>query len=259
MADDQKLTKSYAESRLETNMVRTVSWWHVFFIAAGVPAYVLFSMGGISALIGPSAPLAWTLSMVDRVPRLLHLCGDRRPAPSQVRRYRRPRRDRLDPLQPVHGADVAVVQLDRLEPGARHRLRSRGRLPALDLLRAYRQHQHVERHAGEPRLPAARAAATGQLHVHPRSTYPVGRVEHSAPRHPAHGAYSAHPDSRRANAAAARHDHPDLPGQRSDHELHALRAAQRFVEPPRLDLVPGGDVHRGLVDLRVRDRRVLHE
>ena len=64
MADDQKLTKSYAESRLETNMVRTVSWWHVFFIAAGVPAYVLFSMGEISALVGPVAPLAWTLSMV---------------------------------------------------------------------------------------------------------------------------------------------------------------------------------------------------
>ena len=57
-------TKSYAEMRLETNMVRTVSWWHVFFIAAGVPALVLFSMGGIAAITGPVAPLAWTLSMI---------------------------------------------------------------------------------------------------------------------------------------------------------------------------------------------------
>lgn len=65
MADDTEVkTKTYAEVRLETNMVRTVSWWHVFFIAAGVPAYVLFSMGGISAFLGPVAPLAWTLSMV---------------------------------------------------------------------------------------------------------------------------------------------------------------------------------------------------
>lgn len=56
--------KSYAEMRMETNMVRTVSWWHVFFIAAGVPALVLFSMGGISAITGPVAPLAWTLSMI---------------------------------------------------------------------------------------------------------------------------------------------------------------------------------------------------
>ena len=45
-------------------MVRTVTWWHVFFIAAGVPALVLFSMGGISSLTGPTAVLAWALSMV---------------------------------------------------------------------------------------------------------------------------------------------------------------------------------------------------
>ena len=57
-------TKSYAEMRMETNMVRTVSWWHVFFIAAGVPALVLFSMGGIAAITGPVAPLAWTISMI---------------------------------------------------------------------------------------------------------------------------------------------------------------------------------------------------
>ena len=40
MAEDPKtVSKSYAEMRLETNMVRTVSWWHVFFIAAGVPPW----------------------------------------------------------------------------------------------------------------------------------------------------------------------------------------------------------------------------
>ena len=59
----EKTTKSYAESRMETNMVRTVSWWHVFFIAAGCPALVLFSMGGIAAVTGPVAPLVWTISM----------------------------------------------------------------------------------------------------------------------------------------------------------------------------------------------------
>ena len=67
MADEPQRvtpTKSYAELRMETNMVRTVSWWHVFFIAAGVPSLVLFSMGGISALTGPVAILAWSLSML---------------------------------------------------------------------------------------------------------------------------------------------------------------------------------------------------
>ena len=67
MADDTEVkevkTKSYAEVRLETNMVRTVSWAAiVFFIAAGVPAYVLFSMGGIA--FSADARTAWTLSMV---------------------------------------------------------------------------------------------------------------------------------------------------------------------------------------------------
>ena len=71
MADDfptgggpTPVNKSYAELRMETNMVRTVTWWHVFFIAAGVPALVLFSMGGISSLTGPTAVLAWGLSML---------------------------------------------------------------------------------------------------------------------------------------------------------------------------------------------------
>ena len=34
------------------------------FIAAGVPALVLFSMGGISATIGAAAWLVWTISVL---------------------------------------------------------------------------------------------------------------------------------------------------------------------------------------------------
>ena len=37
------------------NMMRDVDWKQVVFIAAGVPALVLFSMGGISATIGSPA------------------------------------------------------------------------------------------------------------------------------------------------------------------------------------------------------------
>lgn len=53
----------YGASRLRTNMRRDIGWLGAFFIAAGVPALVLFSMGGISALTGPVAVLVWTISV----------------------------------------------------------------------------------------------------------------------------------------------------------------------------------------------------
>src|SRR6202046_4598251 len=45
-------------------MLREVDWKQVVFIAAGVPALVLFSMGGISATIGAPAWLVWTISVL---------------------------------------------------------------------------------------------------------------------------------------------------------------------------------------------------
>lgn len=54
----------YETARQGSNMRRDISWVGAFFVAAGVPALVLFSMGGISALTGPVAILAWTLSVL---------------------------------------------------------------------------------------------------------------------------------------------------------------------------------------------------
>jgi hypothetical protein len=45
-------------------MLREVDWKQVVFIVAGVPAPVLFSMGGISATIGAPAWLVWTISFI---------------------------------------------------------------------------------------------------------------------------------------------------------------------------------------------------
>ncbi|HJW76052.1 MAG TPA: APC family permease [Thermoleophilia bacterium] len=54
----------YKQSRFKTNMRRDIGWVGAFFVAAGVPALILFSMGGISAGTGPVAVLVWTLSVL---------------------------------------------------------------------------------------------------------------------------------------------------------------------------------------------------
>ncbi len=56
--------EDYRKSRFQTNMRRDISWVGAFFVAAGVPALILFSMGGISAGTGPVAVLVWTLSVL---------------------------------------------------------------------------------------------------------------------------------------------------------------------------------------------------
>ena len=43
---------------------RDLDWKGAFFIAIGVPALVLFSMGGISATVGSTAWLVWTVSVI---------------------------------------------------------------------------------------------------------------------------------------------------------------------------------------------------
>jgi amino acid transporter len=42
---------------------RDIDWKQAFFVAAGVPALVLFSMGGISATVGAPAWAVWILSV----------------------------------------------------------------------------------------------------------------------------------------------------------------------------------------------------
>lgn len=44
------------------NMKRAVSWWQVVFIALGACALVMFSLGGISAVVGTISPLVWFVS-----------------------------------------------------------------------------------------------------------------------------------------------------------------------------------------------------
>lgn len=43
---------------------RTISWKDAFWVASGVPALVLFSIGGIAATVGKPSWLCWTLSVL---------------------------------------------------------------------------------------------------------------------------------------------------------------------------------------------------
>jgi amino acid transporter len=43
---------------------RTISWTGAFWIASGVPALVLFSIGTIAATVGTPSPLVWTVSIL---------------------------------------------------------------------------------------------------------------------------------------------------------------------------------------------------
>lgn len=45
-------------------LVRAITWKHAFWVASGVPALVLFSIGGIAALVGTPSWLCWSLSVI---------------------------------------------------------------------------------------------------------------------------------------------------------------------------------------------------
>lgn len=55
---------TWEEQRRQTVMLRRVDWWHIVFVAAGAPALVMFNLGGLSAVAGTVAPLAWTVSVL---------------------------------------------------------------------------------------------------------------------------------------------------------------------------------------------------
>jgi amino acid transporter len=48
----------------ERQLHRVISWKDAFWVASGVPALVLFSIGGIAATVGTPSVLVWTLSVI---------------------------------------------------------------------------------------------------------------------------------------------------------------------------------------------------
>ena len=52
-----------ADSEESFELHRTINWTGAFWVASGVPALVLFSIGGIAATIGAPSWLVWALSI----------------------------------------------------------------------------------------------------------------------------------------------------------------------------------------------------
>src|SRR2546421_9772170 len=66
MADvsaDVSLEVEGGERGEASQMRRVIDWKHGFYIATGVPALVLVSIGFIATIVGPPSVLVWVLSV----------------------------------------------------------------------------------------------------------------------------------------------------------------------------------------------------
>ena len=116
-------------------MLRDVDWKQVVFIAAGVPALVLFSMGGISATIGAPAWLVWTISVLFGFAQSFTYAEIAGLHPSKTGGTAVHGATAWIRYSPHPRAIVALVELAGVDAGTRNRGRARGRVFAVDLLR----------------------------------------------------------------------------------------------------------------------------
>jgi amino acid transporter len=59
------MTTTYASPTQQTGTLhRAIDWRGAFWVASGVPALVLFSIGGLAGTAGPLAFVVWTISMI---------------------------------------------------------------------------------------------------------------------------------------------------------------------------------------------------
>jgi len=56
--------EAHSEARGDSQLHRVIGWKDAFWVASGVPALVLFSIGGIAATVGTPSVLVWTLSVL---------------------------------------------------------------------------------------------------------------------------------------------------------------------------------------------------
>ena len=74
------------KTETEGQLHRAIDWRGAFWVASGVPALVLFSIGGVSGVAGNLAFLVWTVSIIHRICAVLHLRRNSRIVSEQVGR-----------------------------------------------------------------------------------------------------------------------------------------------------------------------------
>ena len=131
----------------------------------------------------------------------LHLCRDRRVVPEQIGRRLGLWRGGLGALLQVHRAALGLVQLARLDAGARDRLRHRRGLYPQRSVPARGGDQDLGGPAARPRLPQGGPEAPAQLDLLHRRDPDRHLLRHPASRHPLDRQGADH--RRRGGAAAA--------------------------------------------------------
>jgi Amino acid permease len=119
---------AHAGSASESQLHRVISWKDAFWVASGVPALVLFSIGGIAAKVGTPSVLVWTLSVIFGFLQAFTYAEIAGLFPNKSGGASVYGAAAWVRILEVHRAAFGLVQLARLDPGARDRLRHRCRL-----------------------------------------------------------------------------------------------------------------------------------
>ena len=253
----------------ERTLHRTIDWKKTFWIASGVPPLVLFSIGGIAATVGTPSYIVWTLSILMGFAQSFTYAEIAGMFPNK------------SGGAPIYGAAawihygkifgplsvwcywLAWSPVLSIGTGIAAGYVLTGFFPA-DLADPDLAMDHRRSRLHQPGADAAH-----QFHLLPGRGPAAALLRHPASRHPAHRLV---PDGGRRGghraAADRRHlaDHhrpcadlqPDAAGAAGRCQRRRL-SLQRPLGQGGLDALPRRHVHRRLVDLRLRDRGLLHQ
>ena len=188
MVAPQQRTMLADRGRRACSFIELIGWKDAFWVASGVPALVLFSIGGIAATVGHALGPGVDAVGPVRLHPGLHLCRDRRAVPEQIGRRLGLWRGRLGALLEVHRAAFGVVQLACLDAGARNRLRHRRGLHPECAVPAGGGDPHLGDPAARSRLPQGESEAQAQLDLLHRRHPDRHLLRHPASRHSLDGA-----------------------------------------------------------------------
>ena len=198
---------------------------------------------------------------------VVHVCRDRGAVPAQVGRHFRVWGDRLGPIQQDRRPAVGLVQLLRLVSGSGDRFRPGGGLYIDRAVCPRFVDQYLADHAVRSGRRQERPDDPDQRDLHPGRRHSDRGQADPGRRHPALREHDqdhrrlGHDPAAADRCSAARHGRRrqgQFPAGGTDRARCARRCDRGRLEHGRLDRDRRRHVPGGLVDLRFRDRGVLH-